>query len=74
MCRDPSRENSQSSTDTATSTENTPSTQSTPEVKVKQEPGDVIENGKVISIMMRITMYNCMNKMPSAHDLIFCRI
>ena len=44
---DPSRENSQSSTDTATSAESTPQSSQTPELKVKQEPLDSLENGKI---------------------------
>ena len=41
--RDPSRENSQSSTDTATSTESTSMSGATPDIRLKGEDG--LENG-----------------------------
>ncbi len=46
-CSDPSRENSQSSTDTATSTESTSLSGAVPDVRLK--PEDALENGPSMS-------------------------
>jgi len=51
---DPSRENSQSSTDTASSTESTPLSAPSSEIKIKQEPVDAGENGTSVDLSVDI--------------------
>ena len=59
---DPSRENSQSSTDTASSAESTPLSAPSSEIKIKQEPVDISDSGTVNYIFyFKITIYSTFN-------------